>query len=106
MEKRIKEGGIPKMSRRAFLKASGMAAAGTACAALTPFGPFTLAEAEAVAAQAGERVIPTWCGMCGPMGNCAIYAFVKDSRFTRVAGMKEAPQNKGGLCCKSHAAPQ
>ena len=106
MEKRIKEGGIPKMSRRAFLKASGMAAAGTACAALTPFGPFTLAEAEAVAAQAGERVIPTWCGMCGPMGNCAIYAFVKDGRFTRVAGMKEAPQNKGGLCCKSHAAPQ
>ena len=94
------------MSRRTFLKASGAAAVGAACTALLPFGPFTLAEAEAVAAQTGETVVPTWCGMCGPAGNCAVYAFVKDGKFTRVAGMKEAPQNKGGLCCKSHAAPQ
>ncbi len=94
------------MSRRTFLKTSGAVAAGAACAALLPFGPFTLAEAEAVAAQTGETVVPTWCGMCGPAGNCAVYAFVKNGRFTRVAGMKEAPQNKGGLCCKSHAAPQ
>ncbi len=94
------------MSRRSFLKTTGALAAGAACASMLPFGPFTLAEAEAVAAQTGETVIPTWCGMCGPMGNCAIYAFVKDGRFTRVAGMKEAPHNKGALCCKAHAAPQ
>ena len=94
------------MSRRTFLKSSGIVAAGAACASLIPFGPFTLAEAEAAAAKAGETVIPTWCGMCGPSGNCAVYAFVKDGKFTRVAGMKEAPHNKGALCCKSHAAPQ
>lgn len=49
---------------------------------------------------------PTWCGMCGPAFNCGIYAFAKDGVFTRVAGMKEAPQNKGALCCKSYTAPQ
>lgn len=97
---------MANMSRRTFLKASGAVAAGAVCSTLLPFGPFTLEEAEAAAAQAGETVVPTWCGMCGPMGNCAVYAFVKDGRFTRVAGMKEAPQNRGGLCCKSHAAPQ
>lgn len=106
MERKGNGEGVASMSRRTFLKASGLAAAGAACSALLPFGPFTLAEAEAVAAQTGETVIPTWCGMCGPMGNCAIYAFVRDGRFTRVAGMKEAPQNRGAMCCKSHAAPQ
>lgn len=95
---------VPAMSRRTFLKTTGMVAAGAACA--SAFGPFTHAEALAAAARGGEQVIPTWCGMCGPAGNCAVYAFVKNGRFTRVAGMKEAPQNKGALCCKSHAAPQ
>ena len=69
-------------------------------------GPLTLEKAEALADRFGEKVIPTWCGMCGPRGNCAIYAFVKNGRFTRVAGMAEAPHNRGGLCCKAHAAPQ
>ncbi len=66
----------------------------------------TLEEAEVLAAERGETVVPTWCGMCGPRGNCAIYAFVKDGKFLRVAGMAEAPSNHGGLCCKAHAAPQ
>ena len=57
------------MSRRTFLKASGAAAVGAACTALLPFGPFTLAEAEAVAAQTGETVVPTWCGMVRPAGD-------------------------------------
>ncbi|WP_294446728.1 molybdopterin-dependent oxidoreductase [uncultured Mailhella sp.] len=66
----------------------------------------TLEEAEALAAARGEAVIPTWCGMCGPRGNCAIYAFVKDGRFLRVAGLADAPHNRGGTCCQAHAAPQ
>ena len=44
--------------------------------------------------------------MCGPAGNCGIYAFLKNGRFTRVAGMKESPVNKGAVCPKGHAAPQ
>jgi anaerobic selenocysteine-containing dehydrogenase len=57
----------------------------------------------------GENVIPTVCGMCGPGGpggGCGIYAFVKEGRFTKVAGMDESPVNKGSLCAKGHAAPQ
>ena len=69
-------------------------------------GAFTLEEAEALAARRGERAVPTWCGMCGPRGNCAVYAFGRDGRLLRVAGMKEAPHNRGGLCCKAHAAAQ
>ena len=69
-------------------------------------GAFTLEEAEALAARRGERAVPTWCGMCGPRGNCAVYAFERDGRLLRVAGMKEAPHNRGGLCCKAHAAAQ
>jgi anaerobic selenocysteine-containing dehydrogenase len=44
--------------------------------------------------------------MCGPAGNCGIYAFARDGRFTKVAGMKESPANLGALCPRGHAAPQ
>lgn len=91
------------MSRRSFLKTAG-AAASLACAG--SLGPLSYGEALAEAGSAGEEVIPTWCGMCGPANNCAIYAFRNNGVFTRVAGMKEAPHNKGALCCKAHAAPQ
>jgi anaerobic selenocysteine-containing dehydrogenase len=62
-----------------------------------------------VAQANGEDFIPTLCGMCGPGGpggGCGIYAFVKDGRFTKVAGMDECPVNKGAICAKGHAAPQ
>ena len=57
----------------------------------------------------GEAVVPTVCGMCGPGGpggGCGVYAFSKDGRFVRVAGMDESPNNRGALCAKAHAAPQ
>lgn len=37
---------------------------------------------------------------------CGIYAIVRNGRFVRVEGMKEAPTNNGRLCAKAHAAPQ
>jgi anaerobic selenocysteine-containing dehydrogenase len=52
------------------------------------------------------RVIPTFCGMCGPSAGCGIYAHVKEGRFTHIEGMKESPLNKGKNCPKAHAAPQ
>ena len=61
------------------------------------------------AKSAGEKVIPTVCGMCGPGGpggGCGIYAFVKEGRFVKVAGMDESPVNLGAVCAKGHAAPQ
>ena len=57
----------------------------------------------------GETVVPTVCGMCGPGGpggGCGIYAFSKNGRLVRVAGMDESPNNQGALCAKAHAAPQ
>ena len=66
-------------------------------------------QAKKVAKRAGENVIPTVCGMCGPGGpggGCGVYAFVKNGRFVKVAGMDESPVNRGALCAKGHAAPQ
>jgi len=67
---------------------------------------FTLDEAKAVAQAAGEQVIPTFCAMCGPRFGCGIYAFVRNGRFTRVAGMAESPISHGGVCPRGQAAPQ
>jgi anaerobic selenocysteine-containing dehydrogenase len=72
-----------------------------------PLGPLSLTDAQRIAEKSGEKVVPTFCGMCGPGPfGCGIYAFVKDGRFTRVAGMKESPVNRGALCPKGQAAPQ
>jgi anaerobic selenocysteine-containing dehydrogenase len=93
------------LDRRTFLKATGAGIAGAAMGTF-PFESFTLDEAVAAAAKAGETVIPTFCAMCGPAANCGIYAFTKNGRFTKVAGMKESPANNGSLCPKGQAAPQ
>ncbi len=67
----------------------------------------TLDEARIIAERKGEEVVPTFCGMCGPGPfGCGIYAFVKNGRFVRVAGMRESPVNHGALCSKGNAAPQ
>ena len=66
-------------------------------------------QACALARARGEEVVPTVCGMCGPGGpggGCGIYAFTKNGRFLRVAGMDESPANRGALCAKAHTAPQ
>ena len=53
-----------------------------------------------------EKVVPTFCAMCGPSAGCGIYAIVRDGKFVGVEGMKECPINNGRLCAKAHAAPQ
>ena len=94
------------IDRRSFLKATGAGILGTAMGNLSPFRSFTFDDAMAAAQKEGETVIPTFCGMCGPLESCGVYAFVKDGRFTKVAGMKESPVNNGALCPKGQAAPQ
>ncbi len=67
----------------------------------------TYDDARRIADGSGETVVPTLCAMCGPGPfACGIYAFVKDGRFVRAAGMRESPVNQGALCPKGHAAPQ
>ncbi len=94
------------VNRRTFLKAAGTGVMGAACWHLAPVKAFTLEEAMAAAREGGERVVPTFCSMCGPLNGCGVYAFVKDGVFTKVAGMKESPVNRGAVCPKGQAAPQ
>jgi len=94
------------LNRRTFLKTTGAGILGTAVCGLPAFRSYTLKEAMAAAKETGETAIPTFCGMCGPAAGCGIYAFVKNGVFTRVAGMKESPTNRGAVCPKGQAAPQ
>ena len=93
------------LDRRTFLKATGAGIVGATMGRF-PFESFTMDEAMAAAAKAGETAVPTFCAMCGPAANCGVYAFTKNGRFTKVAGMKESPVNAGAVCPKGQAAPQ
>ena len=66
---------------------------------------YTYDEAQSIARAAGERAVPAFCAMCGPTAGCGIYAFVRDGKLKRVAGMAECPINRGGVCVKGQAAP-
>lgn len=64
----------------------------------------TYDQALASAAAAGESVAATYCAMCGPTAGCGIYAFTKNGKMTRVAGMAECQRNRGSLCPKAFAS--
>jgi anaerobic selenocysteine-containing dehydrogenase len=93
-------------TRRTFLKATG--ALGAALA-LGPeqFGLAPLGHAAAVEPRAGgEKLIPTFCAMCGPSSGCGILAKVVDGKFVGIEPFPECPTNGGVNCAKAHAAPQ
>jgi len=94
------------IDRRSFLKTTGAGLLGSSLLSTSQSLSFTFDEAWAATEGIGETVVPTFCGLCGPGCACGVYAFVKNGRFTKVAGMKEAPINQGGLCAKGNAAPQ
>ena len=58
------------------------------------------------AEKSGERMIPTFCSLCGPMMGCGLNCYVRDGRLIRVEGMKESPINRGKLCPKAYASMQ
>ncbi len=60
----------------------------------------------AQAEKPGERKIPTFCSLCGPMMGCGLNCYVKDGRLVRIEGMKESPINRGKLCPKAYASMQ
>jgi anaerobic selenocysteine-containing dehydrogenase len=53
-----------------------------------------------------ERMIPTFCSMCGPTMGCGIYCQVKDGKLVGIEGMKESPRNHGKLCPRAFASMQ
>jgi anaerobic selenocysteine-containing dehydrogenase len=58
------------------------------------------------AKKSEERMVPTFCSLCGPMPGCGLNCYVKEGRLIRVEGMKEAPTNRGKLCPKAFASVQ
>ena len=58
------------------------------------------------AEKPGERMIPTFCSLCGPSMGCGINCYVRDGRLVRIEGMKESPINRGKLCPKAYASVQ
>jgi len=97
-----------QLSRRRFLKSAaaiGAASvfAGKATAALSSAGA---APTAAPSNSSKEKLIPTFCAMCGPSPGCGIYAIVRDGKLVGVKGMKESPLNRGKLCPKAHASAQ
>jgi len=75
--------------------------------AASPHGDVDKAAASASPGDAvADKVVPTFCAMCGPSMGCGVNAIVRDGKFVRVEGRKDAPLNRGKLCAKAHAAPQ
>ena len=54
----------------------------------------------------GEKMITTFCSLCGPAISCGINCYVKDGRLVRIEGMKESPVNKGKLCARAYGSMQ
>ena len=97
-----------RISRRTFLKATGALGAALALDGVTP-GLINQASQVAAAAPAPapvEKLIPTFCAMCGPSSGCGIMAKVVDGKFVGIESFPECPTNNGVNCPKAHAAPQ
>ena len=56
--------------------------------------------------RSGERMIPTFCSLCGPSMACGINCYVKDDRLVRIEGMKSSPVNEGKLCPRAYTSMQ
>lgn len=97
-----------KLSRRAFLKATGALGAATAIVGggSSLLKNASVAEAAAQAQGQDVQLIPTFCAMCGPSSGCGINAKVVDGKFVGIEPFPECPTNKGKNCPKAHAAPQ
>ncbi|MDR2674601.1 MAG: molybdopterin-dependent oxidoreductase [Opitutaceae bacterium] len=55
----------------------------------------------------GDKIVTTFCAMCGPGAGCGLHAIVRDGRFAGLkGGWKEWPLNQGRLCPKAYASPQ
>ncbi|MEJ2739442.1 MAG: molybdopterin-dependent oxidoreductase [Dehalococcoidia bacterium] len=56
--------------------------------------------------SSNEKMIPTFCSLCGPSMACGLNCYVKDGKLVRIEGMKESPVNNGKLCPKAYGSIQ
>lgn len=96
-----------KLTRRAFLKLTAVAAGSAAVAAGTPG---LMAATTATMAAGGlvtsgnDVIVPGVCALC-PAG-CGILARVADGNVVKLEGSPMHPVNQGALCPKGQAAPE
>ena len=53
-----------------------------------------------------DKLVHTFCAMCGPSMGCGLNCYVQDGKLVRVEGMKEAPNSRGKLCSRAYASMQ
>ena len=94
------------LDRRSFLKSTGALGAALACHPIAGGLFARSATAKAHTSAAAEKLIPTFCAMCGPSAGCGILARVVNGKFVGIEPFPECPINSGVNCAKAHAAPQ
>lgn len=94
-----------KLSRRDFLKWSGLTLSGVAAAAGVDLGAAQAALAQSMALKTtGAREHRGICHFCAV--GCGLILSVKHGRIVDVEGDYDAPMNQGGLCPKGQALLQ
>jgi anaerobic selenocysteine-containing dehydrogenase len=99
---------LPGISRRQFLRRSGLAASGGALGSLVSLGlePQRVRAATVPLAWKIERtkVVPSICPYCAV--GCSILLHVQDGRLVNLEGNPDSPINRGTLCPKGAASYQ
>jgi formate dehydrogenase major subunit len=98
----------PAITRRQFLKRSGLATSGGALGSLVSLGlePARIREATVPLAWKIERtkVVPSICPYCAV--GCSILLHVRDGKLVNLEGNPDSPINRGTLCPKGAASYQ
>jgi len=90
------------ITRRTFIKHSGLAALTAAVASRAPSAAgFTVDDRENPF-SADEKRLHTVCGMCA--AGCYVDAFVRDGRLLRLEGNPADPETGGKICARGKAA--
>ena len=99
---------LPGISRRQFLRRSGLAASGGALGSLVSLGlePQRARAATVPLAWKIERtkVVPSICPYCAV--GCSILLHVQDGRLVNLEGNPDSPINRGTLCPQGAASYQ
>jgi len=100
-----------KISRRTFLKATGLAGAGVAMGG--SLNLLSQSEPKAVKAAPSEdvKIVQTWCQMCSSGKSfCGINCHIKDGKWVNISGNPEIGNSYGvgstSLCPKGNSGMQ
>ena len=89
------------LTRRNFLKLSGLTAGVLAANHWLPPQAAEAARAAGLLNAAGDGIIPTMCEMC--VWRCGLLAKVENSRVVKLEGNPEHPHSQGRLCARGQS---